>query len=64
MPNSSASPHALHIALRRDKNPGGARNRLQQNRGYRVRAFALNHPPQMGQRALALLLPSALNSLR
>ena len=49
-------PHALHIALRRDKNPGGARNRLQQNRGYRVRAFALNHPPQMGQRALALLL--------
>ncbi len=59
MPNSSAGgAHALHIACRRHEDPGGAGDGLQQDRRDGRRPLAFNDPPQMRQRALALLFLS------
>ncbi len=64
MPNCRPGAHALHIARRRHEDPGGAGDGLQQDRRDGRRPLAFNDPPQMRQRALALLSVAALNSLR
>ena len=48
--------HPCQVAGRRHHDPGGAGNRLQQDRGDAVGAFGLDHPAQVLQGPRALLL--------
>ncbi len=51
-------PHSGEIAGRRHEDARGARNCLEHDGGDRRRPFALDHPAQVGERALGFLLGS------